>query len=167
MPDLFYPIQLTHGHSSLGSLRELGQSGETRVAITSSATQASIGFQTVTGITESRLEEVRTYNLQQPYIIGINGVQTVTNTEVVYALDGVTYTTSLIDTTTTYSLGLVSAAQALQIHFLYRDERDVFIDKQETQGDILMERAEMSVFDSMIRIAGVNSLDDLTDYFNT
>lgn len=165
VPDLFYPIQLTHGHSNLGSLRELGQSGETRAA--NSSSNSSVGFQTVTGITESRLDEVRTYNLQQPYIAGANGVQTVTEAAVVYVLEGVTYTTSLDDLTTTYSLGIVPQAQALVTHFLYRDERDVFIDKHETKRDILMERSEMSVFDPMIRIAGVNSLDDLTDYFNT
>ena len=165
MSDLYYNLQLTQGGTNLGSLRDLVQSGETTGTTTSSGNQG-IGFTTVTGTTDSRLDEVRTYNTQQPYIIGANGVLTVTATEVVYAIDGVTFTTSLADGTTTYSLGLVPLAQALGTHFLYRDERDVFIDKHPTERDILMLRSEMSAFDPMLRIATVNSLDDLTDYFN-
>lgn len=164
--DLFYPIQLQQVQTNLGSLRELENPGISAVN-NSSSSNGSIGiqYQTVTGTTESRLEEVRTYNLQQPFIAGINGVQSVTETEIVYSLEGITYTTSLEDGTTTYSLGIVSNDKALVTHFLYRDERDVFIDKHPTRADILMERSEMSIFDNLLRIAAVNSLDDLTDYF--
>ncbi len=166
MSDIYHNLVLTHGHSNLGSLRVLDQGEPTSSEIPATRSDGRITT-TVTGITESRLDEIRSYNPEQPYILGVNGVQQITGTEVVYLLDGITYTTSLGDLTTTYSFGLVTEAQALETHFLYRDERDVFIDKHETQRDILMSRSEMSVFDPMIRIAGVNSLDDLADYFNT
>lgn len=168
MGDLFYNVQFTQCGTNLGSLRDLIQDGstidDTTTAIINSAS-AVTGFKTVTGVTDSRLDEVRTYNNQQPYIVGVNGVTTVTATEIVYVIDGVTFATGLTDGVTTYSLGLVPPGQALGNYFLYRNERDVFIDKHPTVRDILMLRSEMSVFDPMLRIATVNSLDDLEDYF--
>lgn len=162
MADLYYPIQLNQSSTNLGSLRELEQTVTPTPQISSGS--GGIGFQIVTGTTSSRLEEVKTYNFQEPYIVGMNGVQSVDKNEVVYLLDGITYTTSLENGDTTYTLGVVQTRQALNIHYLYRDERDVFIDKRPTQADILMQRLEKSVFDPMLRIAAVNSLDDLTDY---
>ena len=55
---------------------------------------------TVTGLTSSRLEEVKTYN--NTYKVGVNGVILASSTLVVYKIDDITYQTLLDGSDTTY-----------------------------------------------------------------
>lgn len=160
---MYHQIKLTQSFNILGNIRELPDS--TSEVNTESHESVNEAVKTVTGVTENRLEEIRSYNIQMPYIVGVNGVLSVEEDTVVYQLDGITYTTTIEDGTTTYSFGYVGLTQALNTHFFYRNEHDVFIDKKPTKSDIIMQRSEKSVFDPMLIMATVNSLDDLADFF--
>jgi hypothetical protein len=157
---LHYTLRLTHSALLPGNLREISGVENTQLPTPQQTTTM------VSGVTESRLDEVRTYDFQAPYQVGVNGVRTIEDTVIVYVIDGITYTTDTVDGTTVYTLGLTTTKQVLGNFYFYRDERDVFIDRDPTISDLLMERRELAVFDSLLRLATVNSLDDLTDYFN-
>jgi hypothetical protein len=61
------------------------------------------GDNIVTGYTENRLSEVKTFDLQQPYKIGINGVTNINYTVdgkhsvIYYTIDGISYITDVIN----------------------------------------------------------------------
>ena len=165
IPDNYFSLTLTQSAFLPGNLRSVEG-----VADAPTANPKPPTIKTVTGITESRLDEVRSYNLLTPFIVGVNGVTSVDGNAIVYVVDGVTYATSTDENgveTTAYNLGIVPPTQAANTLFLYRNERDVFIDRKDTVRDILIERSNLSVFDPMLRMALVNSLDDLTDYFRS
>jgi hypothetical protein len=120
---------------------------------------------TVTGTTESKLDLVRSYNISQPFQVGVNGVTEVTEEYVVYTIDNIAYRTTLSSGETTYSLNTVgfNADNSVSRYIVKRDT-DVFSERHATRGEISLDRKEMSVFDAMYKISSVNSVDDFANY---
>lgn len=58
----------------------------------------------ITGLTTSRLNEVKTYNSSEPYKVGVNGVTNITNEFIEYTIDDIKYRTFLSDGLTTFQL---------------------------------------------------------------
>jgi hypothetical protein len=125
-----------------------------------------VSYTVITGETEDRLEEVMTYNLTQPYTEGVNGVLTATTEYVVYEIDEVRYTTLLETKKTYYEIGMSGLNVDNSIaRFVIKREADVFVGKNNTVDKIEIDRSEFSVFESMFRIAKIDSLDDFENYF--
>jgi hypothetical protein len=123
-------------------------------------------FAVITGETEDRLEEVMTYNLNNPFIEGVNGVLSATSEYVVYVIDEVVYTTILDTKKTFYEIGMNGLNPENSIaRFVIKREADVFIGKNNTIDKIEIDRSEFSVFESLFRIAKIDSLDDFENYF--
>jgi hypothetical protein len=119
----------------------------------------------VSGVTESKLEQVRSYNLNAPYEVGVNGVTEVTAEYVVYVIDSITYTTTLADGYTTYSFGTAGLTRDNSISkHVVKKESDMFTAKHKTINNISIDRSEISVFETMYRIANINTLDDFDTY---
>jgi hypothetical protein len=120
----------------------------------------------ITGETESRLEEVMTYNLNTPYQIGLNGVISVTEEYVIYEIEQVIYTTFLETEQTFYEIGMQGLTEENSVaRFVIKREEDVFIGRHNTIDKIDIDRSEFSVFEKMYRLAKINSLDDFENYF--
>jgi hypothetical protein len=123
------------------------------------------GGAAVSGVTESKLEQVRSYNLNTPYEVGVNGVTEVTAEHVVYVIDSITYTTVLADGYTTYSFGTTGLTRDNSIsNHIVKRESDMFTAKHKTINNISIDRSEISVFETMYRIANINTLDDFNTY---
>jgi hypothetical protein len=123
-------------------------------------------FTVISGETEDRLEEVMTYNLNNPFVEGVNGVLTATPEYVVYVIDEVMYTTILDTKKTYYEIGMSGLTVENSIaRFVIKREADVFIGKNNTVDKIEIDRSEFSVFESMFRMSKIDSLDDFENYF--
>jgi hypothetical protein len=109
---------------------------------------------------------VMTYNLNQPYVEGVNGVVSVTPEHIVYVIDEVQYTTIMETGKTYYEIGMSGLTSSNSVsRFVVKRESDVFIDKLNTVDKIDIDRSEFSVFEKLYRFAKIDSLDDFENYF--
>lgn len=126
----------------------------------------AVAVRPVQGTTTSRLDEVRTYNKAQPYVVGVNGVTEVSDDEVSYVIDGIVFTTQISSGDTFFAFGVAGLTNAnSESYAVVKDERDDYTTKTPTQNNIFVERNEMSVFNNIYKLSRVDSLDDFKLYF--
>jgi hypothetical protein len=120
----------------------------------------------ITGVTESRLEDVMTYDMSQPYKEGVNGVITVDNEYIEYVIDGITFITMLPSEETIYIIGSGGLDDSnSSLYHVVKRESDVFDGKSNTVDRIDIDRNEISVFTNLYRLANIDTLDDFKNYF--
>jgi hypothetical protein len=117
---------------------------------------------TVTGLTSSRLEEVKTYN--GDYKVGVNGVILASSTLVVYKIDDITYQTLLDGSNTTYYI-VNKPTNEFEMQDVLSDDNSVSIDIKKTLDAFIIERSNISVYDYFNKINNCDKLDDLLDIF--
>lgn len=115
----------------------------------------------VTGTTSSKLPQVKTYNKNNPYQVGVKGVLEVTNDYVIYEIDNIEYKTFFTgDTFFAYNSPMDLTGE--QKYFLY-DEESPYIAFRE-QNNININRNEFSVFESMYKLSQVDDIADFNDF---
>lgn len=145
---------------------------------------------TITGITDSRLNEVKTYNKNQPYQIGYKGVTNVQYDQfgnpnlIEYTINGIDYKTSIGDSlypkfefelkSTDVNIFKTDTIYSFESDGL--DEYEINVLKQEAEmglseppkieSDIFIERQEISVFERHLRMGEISSLEQLDEYKN-
>ena len=128
---------------------------------------------TITGNSLSRLESCLTYDPQNPYVVGVNGVTAVNMDpqgnlySVEYTLLNVQYITYVQQQLyTTFSL--VETVLQLQpnsnLDLVKRDFLDGSIATPYVTSNIYVQRQEVSIFEPHYRLAMVANLDDVMDY---
>lgn len=143
---------------------------------------------TITGITDSRLFEVKTYDKNQPYQVGYKGVTNIIydqNNEpeiIEYTINDINYTTSIygslypgrdlnlgdniiFKSDTTYSFES-DGLDELEINVLKQEAEMGISEKPKIESDIFIERQETSVFEKHLRMGEIYSLDQLEEYKN-
>lgn len=118
---------------------------------------------TVTGLTKSRLDEVKTYNVNQPFKIGINGVNTIATDYIEYTIGDVKYKTFLVDNLTIFSVTKLEDVFDNQPVIWNADS--VFNDIKNTLNAMIIERGNITVYDFLNKINNSDELDDLLDIF--
>jgi hypothetical protein len=129
----------------------------------SQSTQTDISTNiTVTGLTSSRLAEVKTYT--GDYKVGVNGVISVFTNSIIYKINDITYQTLLDGSNTTfYTLNKPSGE--FQTQSVLRNDNSVSIDIKKTLNAFIIERSNISVYDYFNKINNCDKLDDLLDIF--
>jgi len=125
----------------------------------------------ITGYTESMLDDIKGYDQQNPYKVGVNGVievkrnpNTLEYTEVKYNINNIIYTTNLINNTT-YYIYTGTTANNYNDNYLYKKD-DLLLNINETpriNNYINVERQEYSVLDKIIKINKTINLQDIYD----
>lgn len=157
---IYYTIYLQQTMHDPGFLHSVETAVQQQVIETPST------IRPVQGTTNSRLDEVRTYNKSQPYIVGVNGVTEVSDVQVSYAIDGILFTTNLSTGITGFAFGVAGLTNAnSESYAVVKDERDAYTTKTPTQNNIFIERNEMSIFNNIYKLSRVDSLDDFKLYF--
>jgi hypothetical protein len=118
---------------------------------------------TITGITKSRLNEVKTYNPSVPYKINVNGVFNITSQFIEYSIDNIKYKTYLSDGLTTYSV--VKFIETFDNQPVIWNADSVFIDIKKTLNAMVIDRGNISVYDYLNKINNCDELDDLLEIF--
>jgi len=116
---------------------------------------------TITGLTSSRLEEVKTYS--GDYKVGVNGVSVVNDEYIIYEIDGVNYITYLDTNLTIYTIN--KSSNEFENQDILRDDNSVSIDVKTTLNAFLIERSNISVYDYFNKMNNCDKLDDLLDIF--
>lgn len=135
----------------------------------------------VTGFTDSRLNEVKTYDDNNPYQVGINGVTQVVYegtslSYVEYVINGITYKTSVLNplfedsnlffkTQTVYFFQASGLTQQ-NINVLKREAEMGIAFPPKIKSEIFIERQSTSVFERHLRMEEILTVDQLGDYKN-
>lgn len=119
---------------------------------------------TVTGTANSRLNEIRSYDINRPYIEGLNGVLNVFDDLVVYQIDGITYRTVISSGVTTYTYQ-TEKSENINCNLLPSMFSD-FVEKPRQTNVININRNEQSVLDIHNRINTIKNFSELNSYGN-
>jgi hypothetical protein len=117
----------------------------------------------ITGLTVSRLNEVRTYNSNMPYKINVNGVTNITSDFIEYTIDDILYKTFLSDELTTYQV--LKQQDVFDNQSVIWNADSVFVDIKKTLNAMVIDRNNISVYDYINKINNCDELDDLLEIF--
>jgi hypothetical protein len=123
-------------------------------------------FILITGITKSRLDEVKTYSLfnsNPTYKINVKGVFNITNEFIEYSIDNIKYKTYLSDGLTTYSV--TKLKENFENQPVIWNADSVFIDIKKTLNAMIIDRGNISIYDYINKINNCDELDDLLEIF--
>ncbi len=141
----------------------------------------------ISGFTDSRLNEVISYDKNNPYIVGLNGVTNVVYTpnvvnsgntlsQVEYTINGIKYITSIekplfpdsdlyFKTKTVYFFE--SSGLTKQNMSLIKREAEMGISfPPKIENQIFIERQSISVFERHLRLEDIESVDQFDTYKN-
>jgi len=117
----------------------------------------------ITGTTESRLNEVRTYNFNEPYKIGVKGVTGITSEYIEYIIGGIYYKTFLSSNTTYFEF--TKTSDILDQKIIIADNNSIAIDVKKTLNAMVIDRSNISVYNYFNKINNCSSLDDILEIF--
>lgn len=145
----------------IGDLKELPSfyfENQTENTINQSTTPNTVK---ITGLTASRLNEVKTY--EGLFKVGINGVTVVNEDYIIYQIDEISYTTFIENNLTIYSV--TKPTNEFENQSVIRDDNSVSIDVKKTLNAFLIDRSNISVYEYFNKINNCDNLDDLLDIF--
>lgn len=136
----------------------------------------------ISGFTDSRLSEVKTYDTNNPYRVGYKGVTSITAdingniTLVEYTIDGIDYVTSIgqplfpnsdlyFKTQTVYYFNSSGLTQN-DINVIKKEAEMGISEKPKIESDIFIERQSTSIFEKFLRLDEIGNLEELVDYGN-
>jgi hypothetical protein len=118
----------------------------------------------VSGITKSRLTEVRSFDPNILYIVGVNGVLTVTPEYVEYSIGDIIYKTFL-DTKLTTFFKVTKTTNELKSQPIIANDNSVSIDVKKTLNAMVIDRSNISIYEYFNKINNCAELDDLLEIF--
>jgi len=138
----------------------------------------------LSGYTDDRLLEVRTYDENQPYIVGYKGVTQI-NTDsdgsinfVEYVIDNIKYQTSIgkplfpfpnggdaFNSETIYFFNASNLSQE-NINVIKKEVEMSISEPPKVEEEIFIERQETSVFERHLRMGEIKTLEQLEEYKN-
>jgi hypothetical protein len=124
---------------------------------------SELEFTLITGITKSRLDEVKTYNQSVPFKLNVKGVFNITNEFIEYSIDNVKYKTYLSDGLTTYSV--TKFKESFDNQPVIWNGDSVFNDIKKTLNAMVIDRGNISIYDYINKINNCDELDDLLEIF--
>jgi len=152
--NLSFNLFLTQNIKNLGLAEDLSEN-TTIQKITS----------TLTGNVESKLADVRSYDYNTPYIVGVNGVTKVTATSVQYVIADVTYETNLVTNETTFSI-IKQDDNYIKNNFVRTDQNIGLADKVIADNEIDIERSNISVIESFSKLQQIGTPDEIYGFGN-
>lgn len=136
----------------------------------------------ISGYTTNKLDLVRTYDINNPYQIGVNGVTSITYdpivltaiTSVSYSIDNINYVTQLRDFTTIFYTN--ASGYDFEPYITFPNKQNTFDIKEEAKmglvfppkvsNELFIERMSLAVFERYSRLSEIRTLESLTNYRN-
>ena len=117
----------------------------------------------VSGMTKSRLAEVRSFDPLVPYIVYVNGVLVVTPEYIEYSIGDVIYKTFLDTKLTLFKVK--KPTNELQSQPIIANDSLVSIDIKKTLNAMVIDRSNISIYEYFNKINNCAELDDLLEIF--
>lgn len=119
----------------------------------------------ITGFTDSKLNTVRSYDFNNLYVVGVNGVTFVASNFISYTINGINYTTYLSDLTTIFQF---TTTRNYYTNFNYIGEDNLinYVDETQIDNEISIERQQISVIENFSKLRQVSTVEDFTTFGN-
>lgn len=121
---------------------------------------------TVTGETSNKLDMVRSWDYNETYKVGHNGVTEATGTYVSYKIDNINYTTYLNDLKTIFSFTTEREVYTKN-NFVHEDLNLGKVDKVEVKDLVQIERQAISIIERVSRLRQVNTVEEFNNFGNS
>lgn len=148
------PIFLTQKFENIGLFEDIG-----------TATDVISTNVSITGVTDSKLSEVRGFDYNSPYTVGANGVTEVTADHIKYTIGNVDYVTLLSDGTTTFSFK-DTRTEYVASSFISTDANLTYVDKVDVQDSVFIERESVSVIEYFSKLRQIGSVSEIATFSN-
>ncbi len=119
----------------------------------------------ITGITDSKLSEVRGYDYNSPYSIGANGVTEITPTYIKYTIGNINYITQLNNLSTVYSFKDTRSEYKIN-NFISTDANLSYVDSVDVQDSVFIERESVSVIECFSKFRQIGSVSEIATFSN-
>ncbi len=119
----------------------------------------------ITGFTENKLNNIRSYDYSNPYKVGINGVTKVTDTQIFYTINEINYITNLSDLKTTFQL-TKNNQDYISSNFMFEEKNINLIDKMDIDNSIFIERQNISIIENFSKIRQISSVTEIENFNN-
>lgn len=158
-------INLNNNYYDIGFYTNSGYSGNTSTDIVKPIT--------VTGITISRLNELKKYtesqNIEDKYIISINGSNGIilleTNEDVItYIIDSIKFFDDLNDGSTSFEFLTPTEYSDLDNNIIIKEDRYLNYVNYKEKSDVEVVRQSLNIFESHIRLSDIRNVEELTLY---
>lgn len=113
---------------------------------------------------ESKLDKVRSYDFNEPYILGVNGVFYMEGDIIKYHVDGVEYETNLVTDETNIIVNYTDESPENN-NFIRVDDMLGLVDKP-TYNSIDIEREQFSVIESFGKLQQIRNLNEFESFGN-
>ena len=148
------PIFLTQKFETIGLYEDL-----------STATDVIQTEVTITGTTDNKLSEVRGFDYNNPFTIGVNGVTEVTSEYIKYTIGNINYITKLGDLSTTFSFKDTRNEYKIN-NFISTDANLTYVDKVDVQDCVFIERESVSVIEYFSKLRQIGSVSEIATFNN-
>ena len=137
----------------------------------------------ISGFTSNKLDQVKTYNKNNPYQIGVNGVTNVTYsdpinltgvTSVSYSIGSINYITDISSLVTRFFTN--ASGYDFEPYIVFPNRQNTFDVKEEAKmklvfppkvtNEVFIERMSTAVFERYSRLSDIRNLGTLTNYRN-
>lgn len=119
---------------------------------------------TVTGKTNNYLDLARTYDPNNPYVVGVNGVTAYVPDEYIeYNVDGIIFYRTLFDDDLTTTFSCTGATINYDDTLIVGDESNSFAANSSIESFINIDRNNYSIFENFYKLSQINNLSDLDD----
>lgn len=140
----------------------------------------------ISGYTDDRLNQIKTFDKTQPYIVGINGVTNITYDDplnpnltnplsIDYTIDGINYQTELrksnplvlnfFNSQTKYFF-ISSGLTQQEINVIKYEVEMGVSEPPKIESEIFIDRQSSSVYEKHLRMEEITSLEQLEEYRN-
>jgi hypothetical protein len=129
----------------------------------------------ITGFTSNKLDVIRTYNVNNPFQVGVNGVTSVSTNNVTYTIGNINYSTELNGNfLTTFSTN--ASGYDFNPYIVFPNRQNTFDIKEEAKmglvfppkvsNELFIERQSTAVFERHSRLSEINNFGELENYRN-
>lgn len=118
----------------------------------------------VKGVTTEKLEKVRSFDINQPYIVGVNGVISIVGSIVKYSIDGIIYETNLTNLATTFQF--TTERVESEAAFILEAQNEGIVERLLVEGEIDIVRQKVSVIEAVSKLQQISDPDMIKSFNN-
>lgn len=119
----------------------------------------------LSGFTENKLSQIRGYDYDSPYTVGVNGVSEINNQYIKYTIGLINYITNLTTLETVFSFTTIRNEYTTN-QFIHNDKNLDFVDKMMIDSSINITRQKLSVIESFSKLRQIGGVDELNNFGN-
>lgn len=110
-------------------------------------------------IGNSRLDECKSFNINEPYIVGVNGVKNINDNIITYTINDITYTTNIDNNET----NIVLTTENNIYEGTNYSRETIGLSEEPVSEDLFVERGTLNIMENFFRLKNIKKLNDFNE----